>query len=591
MIHDDDRTSAAQHFGKLISAIPLQVTLKGTTNVQSYAISYLMEVLDTSALRDLLNELKTIDWDTFEDVDVNAETYEFSDIVETTDRPTRRPTRRPVEVFKTKFIPVQCILNDLPSKYNLSVKELIQTQLIRYVMEVLEDHLDSRLELIKVEFGGYLGNRKPNKNTVSVPLRIVIKGPEDILDFAGTMLMELIEEYERDIVNKLMGDDFATFKDVYISTSTYDFDAIVDETSDPTPRPTRKPTRKPTRSPVVAMVKSVHPVQLKFKNVDKDYELSSSDIAAIVGFAREVLEEHLDDTFKLVSPKVVYTGNGSGQGLKSFPLSVTVRGPRDSRDYALAYIMSALEDNMVDIVRMCKELDDAFKGSTIVTESYDPATVADDFILKSTSHDVKVTFDGVPKSYRLSAAHRESIIDYIEELLRDHLDDPVKLVAVAAESYSKGPALPLLVTVKAPDRIAYRIAYIMEVLDNFDKDIAMFMKALDWNTFKDVSISSSPYDPSILDEDEFDEDEAITIEESSHYVELTLDGVPAGYKLPASDRIAIIQYLEELLDEHLEGIYGNYNDVSIAYAGERRRLSSHQDSRRLDSISLPRIAY
>ncbi|KAL7526568.1 hypothetical protein ACHAXR_001546, partial [Thalassiosira sp. AJA248-18] len=137
-----------------------------------------------------------------------------------------------------------------------------------------------------------------------------------------------------------------------------------------------------------------------------------------------------------------------------------------------------------------------------------------------TIHPVQLTFENVPAGYRLSATNRKSIITFIEELLNDYLDDSFELLEVAyarsggetaerghlpssSSSSSLRPprrlesvSLPLRIALRGPSNFSedFVQAYIIEVLQDRSKNIVNYMKAVDWEAFKSVRVSSGPFD-------------------------------------------------------------------------------------------------
>lgn len=79
-----------------------------------------------------------------------------------------------------------------------------------------------------------------------------------------------------------------------------------------------------------------------------------------------------------------------------------------------------------------------------------------------------------------------------------------------------------------------------------------------------------------------------------HPVQLTLNGVPDGYRLPEDDRTSIISFLDTLIEDNLltdEYLGGSFEVVEVAYGREGGGLPSRGPSSRrrqlLETLSLP----
>lgn len=110
---------------------------------------------------------------------------------------------------------------------------------------------------------------------------------------------------------------------------------------------------------------TIHPVQLIFDNIDRDYRLSPSDRELILQFVEDRIDGSLADAFDLV--KVDYAGSWNGRQLLTsrqvgrdrlaMPLLVRVRGPIDASGYALSYVLQSIRQHLRAIELYVKSLD------------------------------------------------------------------------------------------------------------------------------------------------------------------------------------------------------------------------------------------
>ena len=119
------------------------------------------------------------------------------------------------------------------------------------------------------------------------------------------------------------------------------------------------------------------------------------------------------------------------------PLLVTVRGPADESDFALVYVVEALEGNSRGIARELQSFDyDAFKSvvPSVETNGPDAIDAAEGAAglttsVETTFHTVQLDAAGVPGGYAPSAEDKASILRYMKDLLETELDQSFELVA------------------------------------------------------------------------------------------------------------------------------------------------------------------
>lgn len=455
-------------------SLPLLVTVDGPEDETDFALSYIMEVLEDHE-QDIMRKLKSLDWNAFVNAGLSTGTYDPDDPdtfldepepdpepepePEPKPEPTPEPTPKPVRLEQTEH-PVQLVLKDVPPGYRLNAAN--QASMIRYVKVLLEDNLDESLDLIEVAYAGRDRTRSLLSSTLHrtrrldvlpLPLRVAVKGPANEVDFALSHIMDVLEDHEDDITRKLKSLDWEAFKDVAVSTDTFDFNDV------------------PEPPPEVKMRTTEHLVQLALDDVPPGYRFSAKDKASVLRFVKELLEEKMDDRFQLVrvayadgkrsanvegmtrgdseppggnpsSLASAHSKNKNGRSLFSsrrldsisLPLQVTVKGPDDESDYALSYVMDALDDNMEDLVRKFQSLNwDDFKDVGISTASYDPDSAPESGTARAetTEHPVRVSFKNIVPGYRLSPANRKSVIRFVKEVMQDNLDTSLDLVKVA----------------------------------------------------------------------------------------------------------------------------------------------------------------
>jgi len=226
----------------------------------------------------------------------------------------------------------------------------------------------------------------------ALPLKVVVKGPSDISDFALSYILETIRDSSQEIVTnlkKLDGTGGKAFKDASLSIETYNFDGILEDDI------LEGSTNPPSKSP--RTVETVHPVQLMLRNVPPGYRHSAEVRSLILRFITKMLEERLENGLELI--KVEYAGrlkklsrngnnnrnnNGGSEKLSqdgtrrklqsrsyerqrrleavSIPLRVTVSGPADISDFALSYIMETIRDRFDDLAAYLRKYGESLDG-------------------------------------------------------------------------------------------------------------------------------------------------------------------------------------------------------------------------------------
>ena len=179
-------------------------------------------------------------------------------------------------------------------------------------------------------------------------------------------------------------------------------------TPPPTPRPivpvtqAEPPTPNPSPRPVIqtpTQTKRTHifeiPILVRLLNVEEDYILSASDRTRFLSIIQWVLDEALDDPWKIM--RVAYLGEyvGERRRLQSslrrrnsirrlnktlyLPVLVTLRGEGDSSDIAwtVSFILQVMRNNLNVLLARFKSLDpNAFRNLQLSVEELNLANVA-----------------------------------------------------------------------------------------------------------------------------------------------------------------------------------------------------------------------
>jgi len=300
-----------------------------------------MEVFENYK-EDLEKMLRTLDWDTFKDVDMRAEIGD-----------NNPPTTDTVH-------PIQLNLENIPSGYNLSRRD--RAHIERFTKELLEKNLNDPLKLVEVAHAVNCNDRKLHSSrrlgTTSLPLRVTVRGPTDVSDFALSYVMDVLDEYNQDLVRMLKTLDWVVFDAVNVSLDTHDL----------------KCSNEP-------MEETSHPVQLNFENLPAGYPLYRKDRPSIIRFVKKLVGDDIDESFELIevaddmkrrSLFSSLSGNIRRLDTVSLPLLFTVNGPADQSDFAPVYVLQAIRDNLEDIEEYLKSLDSrTFKNVIVTIGPYD----------------------------------------------------------------------------------------------------------------------------------------------------------------------------------------------------------------------------
>ena len=142
--------------------------------------------------------------------------------------------------------------------------------------------------------------------------------------------------------------------------------------------------------------------------------------------------------------------------------------------------------------------------------------------ITTVDNQVQLTFDNIPDGYRMPDDDRTSIINFLDTLIGNYiltdkyLGDSFELLGVT-NGYDKGSTstsrgttlrvqpprrrleslnLPLLISVKGPSNISPNViqAKVIQMVEDRSKNIMNYVKAYDYATFKDATLSVRSYD-------------------------------------------------------------------------------------------------
>ena len=417
-----------------------------------------------------------------------------------TGQPTRRvtnaPTMKPVFDVEIRDYPVSLTLEGVKRGYEITPE--VRAMVIRFASEKIRLYLEEPLELVEVVFVHFVeeeedddyfrgrqleassnsssssytaqelddvGQQEPHQDKQShnrrledlkIPMRISVKGPTNVNEFALLYIMEVLQDYIQDLVGELKAHDFDTFKNADASLETYNFSEVTEETNEPTRRPTRDPTQRPTKRPVTPYptarptsrwIETVHPIKLIFENVPEGYRINEIDRVSIIKYVSELLDENMDERLELVEitypesfmkqrrdgrkngyyyPSHQWKDQGHRElsGTQELPLLVTVNGSKDISDFALVYIMEVFEENMESIKNFLKTKVDfeVYVNVEPSAETYDLSSLGDTevptlspvaaIVLAPTEemiesvHPIRLVFDNAPPGFEFTPALR-----------------------------------------------------------------------------------------------------------------------------------------------------------------------------------------
>ncbi|KAL7467817.1 hypothetical protein ACHAXS_008054 [Conticribra weissflogii] len=407
--------------------LPLRIVVKSTTEVSDFALSYIMETLrgnidqlhdylTSSYGEDYMNSMNPTDGQTFDFNGIEVESFDFSELTEMGDpptppptsatvsrplqtstptpRPTRFPSLHPSFEIKETVHDARLKFTQVPDGFRISPD--LRSIILRFISEILKNHLDERLELVEVSFVSSattfdnrnwrkLDSRSPSTKTITdrqlpytvfFPLRIVIKSTVDVSRFSHSYVIETLRDnideldyylrssYNEDfMISSSENGDGLIFDFSGIAVESYDFNDWTDM-GDP-PGPTPFPSPRPD-----AMRESSHRVLLTIIDATKGYHINQALGEYILRIISDSLERTLDGNFVLIDVQYAtvvnsFAQNDSSSGQISsevndnllLPLRVRVRRPGQiSDDVALQLILQAMEQSRTSIESSLKAI-------------------------------------------------------------------------------------------------------------------------------------------------------------------------------------------------------------------------------------------
>lgn len=304
----------------------------------------------------------------------------------------------------------------------------------------------------------------------------------------------------------------------------------------PTGKPTERPTKEPTAKPVFAVVTSVHPVKVILENVAEGYKMTSDVRALIIRVCAEILEGNTSGPLEFVealSGGFLSDRRRREQKLQmneeeAVALDVRVRGPQDTTDFALSYIIETLQDNKLKMEERLREYDvDSFRDVVVKFRSYKASEIVEEtdqptgkptqwptppptprpqamplsVPVEESRHALQLVFNRAPAGYTFPTRQREALVHVMWDILSKGkiagIFDLVE-VTIGNISVTRGGivsnrrlqsgesalvVLPFFVTVEGPDD-ENALSSIIRRLRNDMDTIEDFLRGMDSSTFR-----------------------------------------------------------------------------------------------------------
>lgn len=519
--------------------VPLRIVVRGPAELSDRAYEYIIAVLEDEKKATGMY-LKTEDYNAFNDVEIvyKKESYDFlnDDVGMASSSVYQDPSsaasnavaiNNAVEMEEQDFL-VNYVFKNIAGEYKLSASD--RASIVRSVNDMLDENLPDSLDLMQV--------KSARKMDHSVPLRITVKGGKAEAGFALALLMETLEDHKDDMMMLVKSMSWSAFKKANISIEEYDPSAVAADQPDP-PRVEKKQT--------------LHPVQLVFRGLPNGYKFSPSDRSKLIRSTKVLLEESIDNSLTLIGVQYIGEDDDTAGVL---PLLVSVEGPETDADFALSFVMQALEKQVSELEKRAKTIDfNSFRNVVITAEPYDPDAepLVEVVDLAETTHAVQITLDNLPSGYQPSDETISSIIRFIKGLMEEKLFDSFSLVGVTKVSRGFRDrdmfSLPLEISVAGPRTDSdLALSYVMDVFQDNKQTILQKLKSIDGDNFRGASISASTYDPANLPEPQ----EPVKMIETEHLVQLDLDGLSGDYSISPAHRASIIRFTDNLLTDNLD---------------------------------------
>jgi len=201
--------------------------------------------------------------------------YNNQQPVTTTPPPTPPPTPEPTQAIVETVHPVRLQFNNVPDGFRVTLE--MKSTILRYVTDIYKTYLgNDGLELVEVAFASmadsFTGQRLRHRNlrpsesatgpnfgsarelsyTYYLPLRVTVRGPADVSDFALSYVTEIMREHVADLgryLESLDGEDYINFTFESLRVESFekdDWEEMLASESPPTMKPTSPPKTEPT---------------------------------------------------------------------------------------------------------------------------------------------------------------------------------------------------------------------------------------------------------------------------------------------------------------------------------------------------------
>eukprot|EP00571_Detonula_confervacea_P000160 CAMPEP_0172328612 /NCGR_PEP_ID=MMETSP1058-20130122/60441_1 /TAXON_ID=83371 /ORGANISM="Detonula confervacea, Strain CCMP 353" /LENGTH=1378 /DNA_ID=CAMNT_0013045733 /DNA_START=151 /DNA_END=4288 /DNA_ORIENTATION=- len=391
------------------NALPLNVKVKGPSDISSFALSYIMQVMRDSN-QEIVTQLKKLDGTggtAFKDLQLSIETYNVNDIsAGATNPPSKPPTpapskplsrdqrldQEPLYSYRLLHSKDRIILSERGSHHHFARTPTLpqpkhESSVDREIKESRPNNVHPTILLALLSSGAAAANLRSGPCDDSFPLAPLTR--------TVTSNNGRSKRHDRRLVAIPPGDDSGEYYETgeyyaplcpdgrridirelarCVGDQCYDEDigfcVYVCTWNTRTPPPTPAPTAKPTFQPEV----TEHPLLISLRDLPEQYRMSQEIRAAIVRYMRDKLKYDLEEMglgMELI--ELSYPGRLPGNP-HALPLNVKVKGPSDISSFALSYIMQVMRDSNQEIVTQLKKLDGtggtAFKDLQLSIETY-----------------------------------------------------------------------------------------------------------------------------------------------------------------------------------------------------------------------------
>ncbi|KAL7464752.1 hypothetical protein ACHAXS_010429 [Conticribra weissflogii] len=218
--------------------------------------------------------------------------YSNQQTVATTPPPTPPPTPEPTQAIVETVHPVRLHFKNVPDGFRVTLE--MKSTILRYVTEIYETYLgNAGLELVDVAFASladsFTGQRLRRRYlrssasddahddgasrklayTYYLPLRVTVRGPADVSDFALSYVIEIMREHIADLgqyLQSLEGEEYVSFTFESLRVESFeeeDWQEMLDSENPPTMKPTSPPKTEPTNVSIMSTTTNTDEVVLE----------------------------------------------------------------------------------------------------------------------------------------------------------------------------------------------------------------------------------------------------------------------------------------------------------------------------------------